>query len=88
MKTVVFDGPGESRTYVRGAQKVTFEVGKPQEVEGDFAAELLGQNPDGLTLEQAEPYGIPVFREVKRGGGGLRSTVAAGGSGDGGEVGG
>ena len=66
MKTLIYEGGGgPKRSYARGRATVTFEVGQSYTIEDDaFADELLSQNPDGLTVEQAEPYGIPVFREV------------------------
>lgn len=57
-------GAMESLPVQRGLRTVTFEKGKAIEVEDDLALELMGRNPDELTVERAAPYGIPVFELV------------------------
>lgn len=71
MRTIVLDGPMETKPFKRGIRDVVFEKGKPQDFEDDdpFVDECLAMNPDKLTVEQAATYCIPVFREVTRGAG-------------------
>lgn len=79
MKTLVYEGGGGfARTYVRGGQVVTFEIGKATEVEDDFAQELLNQNPSGMKVSEAEVYGIPVFKLSTKGKGGSPEAASEG----------
>lgn len=69
MAQVRYLGPAKEITFRRGPRDVTFTAGAPPvEVDDDFAAELVGKNPDGLDLEAAAVYCIPVFELVSGGG--------------------
>lgn len=68
MKTIVYEGgAGTVRSYVRFGQAVMFEIGKPVEVDDDFADELLAQNSTGLSAKDAWIHSIPVFKQVTKG---------------------
>lgn len=74
MKQVRLKGPMESIDFMRGLHRVTFQRMVAKEVEDDFAAELVGKNPDGFTVEQAALYCVPVFEVVTGGQGAARKT--------------
>ena len=75
MKTIVYEGgAGEARSYVLDGKTVTFEVGKPIEVDDSLAAELLACNSTGLTVDEAWIRSIPVFKEVGKGKGSPKSA--------------
>lgn len=79
---IVLEGPMPERTYKRGMKNVTFKKGEPVEVEDEFGAELLGENKNGLTVAEAAPYCVPVFREVStaaKGGAGKKARASGGG---------
>jgi len=87
MRTLVLDGPMAQKTWQLGGGRgpVQFVKGVPQDVDDEFAAELLaasvvkeGDGERKVTLEEAAVHCIPVFREVIKGkavGGEVKSDV-------------
>lgn len=73
MKTVRLMGPMESIDFIQASRRVTFQRMAAQEVDDDFAAELVGKNPDKLTPAEAAVYSIPVFELVEGGKGPSRN---------------
>jgi len=75
---IVLEGPMPERTYSRGMARVTFKKGEPAEVDEDFGRELLSENPNKLTVEEAAPHCVPVFRQVAKGKSSTRAAAPDG----------